>query len=84
MTANYLEGAKSKLERREFKRRTYIIHHAIHEEFHNFDNDPVNASLMAEYNANLVAYTYKKNKTPREAQLPVITKFKGMEEKEWK
>ena len=36
--------------------------------------------MMAEYNANLVAYTYKKNKTPREAQLPVITKFKGMEE----
>ena len=36
--------------------------------------------MVADYNANLVAYTYKKNKTPREAQLPVITKFKGMEE----
>lgn len=56
------------------------MQHAIRDQFHNLKNDPANASLVAEYNANMVAYTHRKNKTPREAQLPVITKFKGMEE----
>ena len=57
-----------------------MAQHLLYAQFHDPDSDPANSTAIAQYNARATALYYRKTKTPKEAQLPVNSKFKGMEE----